>query len=158
PLDFVSTHVYGNDSAKDVFGSDETIPRTQMVCRAARKVYGEVKGSPRPDLPIIWSEFNASYKNEVDVTDSEFMGPWLADTIRQCDGLMSMLSYWTFSDVFEEQGVVKEPFYGGFGLIAEDDIPKPSFNAFGLLHELGEQRIAADSPDALVTRRSDGSL
>jgi len=33
------------------------------------------------------------------------------------------MSYWTFSDVFEEQGVVKQPFYGGFGLIAADDIP-----------------------------------
>ncbi len=37
PVDFVSTHVYGNDSAKDVFGTDETIPRTQMVCRAVKK-------------------------------------------------------------------------------------------------------------------------
>ena len=41
---------------------------------------------PVPDLPIIWSEYNASYKNETAVTDSVFMGPWLADTIRQCDG------------------------------------------------------------------------
>ena len=38
------------------------------------------------------------------------MGPWLADTIRQCDGLVDMMSYWTFSDVFEEQGVVKTAF------------------------------------------------
>ena len=60
--------------------------------------------------------------------------PWLADTIRQCDGLTDMMRYWTFSDVFEEQGVVKQPFYGGYGLIAEDDLPKPAFNAFRLLH------------------------
>ena len=46
------------------------------------------------------------------------MGPWMADTIRQCDGLVDEMSYWTFSDVFEEQGVVKKPFYGGYGLIA----------------------------------------
>ena len=71
---------------------------------------------------MIWSEYNASYKNEPDVTDSVFMGPWLADTIRQCDGLVDILSYWTFSDVFEEQGVVKQPFYGGYGLIAEDGL------------------------------------
>jgi beta-xylosidase len=64
---------------------------------------------------VIFSEYNASYKNEPDVTDAPFMGPWLADTIRQCDGLTEIMSYWTFSDVFEEQGVVKEPFYGGFG-------------------------------------------
>ena len=158
PLDFVSTHVYGNDSAKNVLGIDESLPRTQMVCRAARKVHDEVAASPEPNLPIIWSEYNASYKNEPDVTDSTFMGPWLADTIRQCDGLADMMSYWTFSDVFEEQGVVKKPFYGGFGLMAEDDLPKPSFNAFKLLHELGELRIAESSDSALVTRRSDGTL
>lgn len=158
PVDFVSTHVYGNDSAKDVFGTDETIPRTQMVCRAVRKVHDQVAESSFPKLPIIWSEYNASYKNEPDVTDAVFMGPWIADTIRQCDGLVDILSYWTFSDVFEEQGVVKQPFYGGYGLIAEDGLPKPAFNAFKLLHRLGSQRLANDSNSVLVTRRSDGKL
>jgi xylan 1,4-beta-xylosidase len=158
PIDFVSTHVYANDTAADVFGTKEAIPRTQMVCRAAHKVHDQVMATSRPDLPIIWSEYNASYKNEPDVTDSVFMGPWLADTIRQCDGLTDMMSYWTFSDVFEEQGVVKQPFYGGFGLIAEDGLPKPSFNSFKLLHLLGQQRIAEDSESALITRRSDGTL
>jgi len=69
-----------------------------------------------------------------------------------------MMSYWTFSDVFEEQGVVKQPLYGGYGLIAENDLPKPSFNAFKLLHDLGDQRITVDSQSALVTRRSNGAI
>jgi len=86
------------------------------------------------------------------------MGPWLADTIRQCDGLTEMMSYWTFSDVFEEQGVVKTPFYGGFGVIAEDDIPKPAFNVFKILHLLGDERIRLDSNSVLFTRRKDGTL
>lgn len=158
PVDFVSTHVYGNDSAKDVFGTSEQIPRTQMVCRAVHKVHDQVAESPLPKLPIIWSEYNASYKNETDVTDAVFMGPWIADTVRQCDGLVNILAYWAFSDVFEEQGVVKEPLYGGFGLIAEDDLPKPSFNAFKLLHRLGVQRLPNDSESALVTKRGDGAL
>ena len=87
PLDFVSTHVYANDSAEDVFGTDESIPRSDMVARAVRKVHDQVKASARPDLPIHWSEYNASYKNEIEVTDSAFMGPWLANNIRLCDGL-----------------------------------------------------------------------
>src|SRR5580693_5486474 len=136
----------------------ETIPRTQMVCRAVRKVHDQVKASSLPSLPLIWSEYNASYKNEPDVTDSIFMGPYLADTIRQCDGLVDILSYWTFSDVFEEQGVVRQPFYGGYGLIAEDGLPKPSFNAFTLLHRLGDRRIPVDSTSALVTKRADGTM
>jgi xylan 1,4-beta-xylosidase len=158
PLDFVSTHVYGNDTAQNVLGSEEKVPVSQMVCRAAQAVHEEVRDSRHPNLPIIWSEYNASYKNEISVTDSAFMGPWLADTIRQCDGLADILSYWTFSDVFEEQGVIKRPFYGGFGLIAEFGLPKASFNAFKLLHRLGEQRIAVNSESLLATRRTDGTL
>ncbi len=68
------------------------------------------------------------------------------------------MSYWTFSDVFEEQGVVRTPFYGGFGLIAEDSIPKPALNAFAMLHRLGDRRIKLDSDSAIATRRADGSL
>jgi xylan 1,4-beta-xylosidase len=82
----------------------------------------------------------------------------MADTIRQCDGLTEMMSYWTFSDVFEEQGVVKTPFYGGFGLLAERSIPKAAFNDFALLHQLGDVRLEANSDSALVTRRSDGAV
>jgi xylan 1,4-beta-xylosidase len=158
PLDYVSSHVYANDTAQDVFGTPENIPRDRMVCRAVDKVHNQIKSSPMPNLPLIWSEFNASYKNEPEVTDATYMGPWMADTIRQCDGLVDIMSYWSFSDVFEEQGVVKTPFYGGYGLIAEDDIPKPAFNAFKLLHELGDERIQLDSDFALLTRRKDGTL
>jgi xylan 1,4-beta-xylosidase len=158
PLDFVSTHVYANDTSKDVFGTHESIPREEMVCRAAQKVHDEVSASLRPNIPIIWSEYNASYFNEPKITDSAFMGPWLADTLRRCDGLTEMMSYWTFSDVFEEQGVVRRPFYGGFGLLAAGGIPKPAFNAFKMLHELGEERFDTDSEHALITRRADGSF
>ena len=158
PVDFASTHVYGNDRSEDVFGTHEHVSRNQMVCRAVQKVHGQIAASPYPNMPLIWSEFNADYGNDPQVTDSAFMGPWLADTIRQCDGLTEMMSYWTFSDVFEEQGVVKRPFYGGFGLLAERGIPKASFNDFALLHRLGDSRLDVSSDSALVTRRKDGSL
>lgn len=158
PYDFVSTHVYANDSAHDVFGTEETIPRTGMVCRAVKKVHDEIKNSARPDVPLIFSEYNASYKSEPDVTDAVFMGPWLADTIRQCDGLLDNLAYWSFSDVFEEQGVVKQPLYGGYGLMAAGDLPKPAYNAFKLLHQLGELRLPVNSQSALATKRADGKI
>ena len=158
PLDFISTHVYANDSAEDVFGTHEQISRRDMVARAVRKVYEQVRASARPELPIHWTEYNASYKNELEVTDSAFMGPWLANNIRLCDGLMTTMSYWTFSDVFEEQGVVQTPFYGGFGLIAEGGVPKAAFNAFAMLHRLGDRRIQPELGDALVTKRADGTL
>ena len=158
PLDFVSTHIYGNDRAAHVFGGPGAVTRRDMVAMAVDKVWRQVKASAVPDLPIHWTEYNASYMNEVNVTDSPFTGPWLADTIRQCDGTLASLAYWTFSDVIEEQGVVRCPFYGGYGLIAAGHIPKASFNAFALLSRLGDVRLALDADFALATRRGDGSL
>jgi xylan 1,4-beta-xylosidase len=158
PFDFVSTHIYGNESPKDVFGTEGPVSIKDMVPRALTKVHDQVKQSAAPSTPIFISEFNAAYLNRVDIEDSAFMGPWMAATIRACDGLTSMMSYWTFSDVFEEQGVVSKPFYGGFGLIAARGIPKPAFRVFELLHELGEQRLDSNADDALLTKRADGTL
>jgi xylan 1,4-beta-xylosidase len=158
PLDFVSTHVYGNDSAENVFHDHRTIAPHQMVCAAVDKVHEEIEHSARPKIPLIWSEFNATYMNQQEITDSIYMGPWLADTISQCDGKTLMMSYWSFSDVFEEQGVIKTPFYGGYGIMAEDGIPKPAYDDFALLHELGDERLPAPENEALVTRRRDGTI
>ena len=158
PVDFVSSHVYGNDKAEDVFGTHESISRNEMVCRAVNKVHQQIAASAYPHIPLIWTEYNADYSNQPQVTDSAYMGPFLANTIRECDGLTQMMSYWAFSDVFEEQGVVKTPFYGGFGILAERGIPKPAFNDFALLHRLGESRLEVSSDSALVTRRKDGTL
>ena len=69
-----------------------------------------------------------------------------------------MMSFWTFGDVFEEDGAVKEPFHGGFGLIAAGGIKKPSYAGFALLHRLGHERLANTAPNVLVTRREDGTL
>jgi xylan 1,4-beta-xylosidase len=129
-----------------------------MLARAVDKVFQEVRRSRKPYVPIYWSEYNASYMNEVDVTDSAYMGPWLAETIAATHGKVAGIFYWTFSDVFEEQGIFKMPFYGGFGLIAPRGIPKASFHVFRLLHMLGDHRMEAPPDSAIVTRRQDGSF
>lgn len=158
PLDFVSTHIYGNDTAENVFHERRKIAPHKMVIAAVQKVHDEILHSSRPHIPFIMSEFNAVYDNEQKITDSIYMGPWIADTISNCDGMTKMMSYWSFSDVFEEGGPIKTPFYGGFGLVAEDNIPKPSYDAFMLLHELGHQRLPAPRNAAIVTKRADGTL
>lgn len=158
PIDFVSTHVYANDTAADVLGTSEAVPRDTMVYRAVKKVHDQIVASPYPKLPLIFSEYNASYANEPNVTDSAYMGPWLANTIRLCDGLTESMAYWTFSDIFEEQGVVRSPFYGGFGLFAANHIPKPALNIFAILHKLGERRLPIASESALATKTSGGAI
>ena len=158
PVDFVSTHIYPNDTAQNVLGKEEDIPQSEMVARAVRKVYQQVQASARPQLPIIWTEYNAGFDG---LLDSPYVGAWLANNIRLCaGGLVTEMSYWTFTDAFfEEEGVFRSVFCSGFGLIATGGIPKAAFNAFKILHYLGDQQLATNSASALLTKRSaDDSL
>jgi xylan 1,4-beta-xylosidase len=158
PVDFVSSHAYGDDTVEDLFGTHEDIPMDQRVCRAIKKVHDQIAASALPTLPLLWTEWNVPSFGPLHARDTEYVGAGLADDIRQCDGLVNIMSFWTFSDVFEESGPKHEPFDGGFGLIAPGGIKKPSYTAFALLHKLGEERLAQDSAHVLVTRQKDGSL
>jgi xylan 1,4-beta-xylosidase len=54
--------------------------------------------------------------------------------------------------------VIRVPFFGGFGLIAIDHLPKPAFSVFQLLHILGDGRLPEKTDDVLVTKKKDGTL
>lgn len=156
PIDFVSTHGYADDTVKNLFGTNEDIAMNDRVCRAVEKVRGEIKASATPDLPLLWTEWNVP--GQMESRDTTYVGPALANTVRECDGKVDALSFWTFSDVFEEGGPIPKPFIGEFGLRAEGGINKPSYYAFALLHHLGNTRLANSSRNVIVTKTSDGSL
>lgn len=158
PVDFISTHGYADDTVENLFHTHEDIPLDKRVCRAIKRVRDQILASARPSLPLMWTEWNVPSFGPLQARDTIYVGAALADDIRQCDGLVNMMSFWTFDDVFEEDGVVKEPFHGGFGLIAAGGIKKPGYNGFALLHRLGHERIANPAPNVLVTRRTDGTL
>lgn len=156
PVDFVSTHAYADDTVEDLFGTNENIPMDDRVCRAAANVRAEIRNSAMPSLPLFFTEWSVPGMKQA--RDTTFVGSALANTIRECDGLVDMLSFWTFSDVFEEAGPIERPFQGQFGLRAKGGINKPSFYAFGLLHRLGDRRLANAASNIIVTRRPNGSL
>ena len=156
PVDFVSTHGYADDTVQDMLGTNETIPMDDRVCLAVQKVRKQIQASSTPNLPLFWTEWNVP--GAMQARDTTYVGPALANTVRQCDGMVEMMSFWTFSDVFEEGGPMSRPFVGAFGLRAKGGINKPSYYDFALLHGLGEQRLANPSNDVIVTKSKDGSL
>jgi xylan 1,4-beta-xylosidase len=165
PVDFVSSHGYADDTIENLFPANQVLdmsrppedtPKDDRVCLAISKVRAQMKAAGHADLPLFWTEWNVQGQSAS--RDTTFVGPGLANTIRQCDGLVQMMSFWTFSDVFEEGGPFPRPFLGNFGLRAEFGINKPSFYDFALLHHLGEERLANPSPNVIVTREHDGSL
>jgi xylan 1,4-beta-xylosidase len=155
-VDFVSTHAYADDTVQDLFANDVPVPMDDRVCRAASKVRDEIKASSLPNLPLFITEWN--FQGIGGARDTTFAGPALANTVRQCDGIVNLMSFWTFSDVFEEGGPIPKPFINGFGLRAKGGINKPSYYAFGLLHQLGKDRLANAASDVIVTRGEHGEI
>ena len=150
PVDFVSTHAYADDPVLSQYPMDE------RVCGAVNDVHNQIEHSSTPNLPFFLTEWNVQGMDQA--RDTIFVGPALANTVRQCDGKVNMMSFWTFSDVFEEGGPIAKPFVGMFGLRAKGGINKPSYYGYGLLHQLGDQRIASNADDVIATRTNNGGL
>jgi xylan 1,4-beta-xylosidase len=136
---------------------------SETVYLVAKRVRSQVQNSRRPELPVFFTEYNAGFGGKHHL-DGPYVGAWLANNIRLCDGLVEELAYWTFTDaMFEEGGPFRSPFQGpkylnrdkgGFGLIATYNIPKAGFNALQLLHQLGDLKIPLNSANAILTKSS----
>ena len=78
-------------------------------------------------------------------------------TVMEANGLVKGYSFWTFSDIFEENYFPSVPFHGGFGLLNLHGIAKPTYRAFELLHQAGRERLLVDglheTVDAWVVRK-----
>ncbi len=156
PIDFVSTHGYADDTVENLFHNDRPVPMDDRVCAAVAKIRGQIDASSLPHLPLLWTEWNVQGMDNA--RDTIFVGPAVANTIRECDGKVNEMSFWTFSDVFEEGGPILHPFAGHFGLRAKGGINKPSYYGFALLHKLGDRRIATVSKDVIATTTDNGNL
>ena len=87
--------------------------------------YEEFKGTP-----IHLTEFSTSYTPKGVIHDTNINAAYLARQLSGLGDVNEAYSYWTFGDVFEEQGVPNSLFHGGFGMVAAGNIPKPTFWTF----------------------------
>ena len=65
------------------------------------------------------------------------------------------MSYWTYSDLFEEPGPPTAPFQGGFGLMNPQGIRKPSWFAYKYLNALKGRELACDDDQVFAARDGD---
>ena len=138
PLDFISTHTYGVDGVLDEFGSNRhTLKKDQdCIVKEVRQVRADVDNSAMPGLPVLFTEWSNSYSSRDNVHDSYVTAPFILYTLKRCQGYAQAMSYWTFTDIFEEAGPGPAPFHGGFGLMNNQGLCKPSYHAYRFLCEL----------------------
>jgi xylan 1,4-beta-xylosidase len=133
PVDFVSTHTYGN---------------APLDVRATLARHG------REDAQIWWTEWGVSPTHFGNANDGVFSAAFLVRGMRSAAGRIDALSYWVVSDQFEELGRPPRLLHGGFGLRTVGELRKPRWWALWLLEQLGRDEVAAtvtgDGADSLV--------
>jgi xylan 1,4-beta-xylosidase len=145
PIDFVSTHTYGN---------------APLDLRPIAERHGF------DGLPQWWTEWGAHATHFNPVHDSPWSAAYLVRGMASAMGRTEALAYWTISDHFEELGRPPKLLHGGFGLLAVANLRKPRWWGLWMLERLGDERIAVtvegdgagDMVQAIGSRGDDGRV
>jgi xylan 1,4-beta-xylosidase len=156
-VDFVTTHTYGvTEGFLDEFGKSDRILATDpnSIIGDVRRNRQEIEASPFPGIPLYITEWSTSYNPRDKVHDSYISAPWILTKLRATRGHAQAMSYWTYSDLFEEPGPPDAPFHGGFGLMTREGVRKPSWFAYKYLNALRGNEVP--SADDKVLAAADG--
>jgi len=153
PVDFVSTHTYGVESGY----LDETATHGTALSRNPNSIFREVKlvrqqiaESAYPNLELHFTEWSSSYTPADPFHDSYHSAAYILEKLKHCGAAAQSMSYWTFTDIFEEPGPRWEAFHGGFGLMNQQDIKKAAYYAYQFLHRLGATELKTTDASAWI--------
>lgn len=161
PLDFISRHHYCTEFPEDIghYGYPKMMEldytlQTLADCRKIIESFDEYKS-----LPFYITEFNTSYIPNCPVHDTNLNAAYIARTLAEIGDYATGYSYWTFGDVFEERGIPFTPFHGGFGLLANGGIPKPTYWTFKFFKDLqaDEESCVYRDKNIVIIKTKSGS-
>jgi xylan 1,4-beta-xylosidase len=160
PVDFVTTHTYGVQGGfLDENGKSDTKldPSPDAIIGDVRHVREQISASAFPSLPLFFTEWSTSYTPRDSVHDSYISAPYILSKLKASQGLVQGMSYWTYTDLFEEPGPPTAPFEGGFGLLNPQGIRKPAYFAYKYLHALDGNSLATNDQQAMLSVK-DGNV
>ncbi|MBJ2175944.1 hypothetical protein JBL43_16940 [Aureibaculum sp. A20] len=160
PVDFVSTHPYPTDypfnpqtgKGKD-FSRNVNSTKTDMEW-----LNGVIKKSAYPNAEIHLTEWNTSPNSRDAMHDFLPPAAYVAKVNLDCIGLANSLAFWTFTDIFEEKGGAESIFHGGFGMINYQGLVKPTYHAYRMLHQLGDQKLYKNDYLFVSKKSSNGKV
>lgn len=138
-LDFISTHYYPTDP----FGAIDADTVTQLehspphVMRLRAREARASAGA----LPLYYTEWSISSNPRDSFHDSSFAAALAVRIAMNVADLVDGYSYWTFSDIFEENYFPSAPYHGGFGMMNLYGVPKPIYRALEMLRALGSKQL-----------------
>jgi xylan 1,4-beta-xylosidase len=168
-LDFITFHNYANDNNGKIADANALLSFYDSISNTI--------SSAKFTGTVINDEYGSSYDTVV-TRDNEVAASFIAKTVHLVGtaskaGPPLMYAWWALSDLYEEfdTGTATAFREGNYGLLLKGDpaipvsfdVAKPAFNAFRLLHMMGDTRIGSsggttsDGVNAVATLSSDGS-
>lgn len=159
PVDFISAHAYGvKNGYFDEFGNQGTIldPDKTVVRERMKHSRKMIENSKTPNLELHFTEWSSSYTPTDYVHDTYLQAPFILDKIKGAQESVNSMSYWVFTDIFEENGPRFTPFHGGFGLLNYQSVKKPAYYAYKYLNMLGDNELANVDSSSYVCKNNFG--
>jgi xylan 1,4-beta-xylosidase len=161
PIDFVSTHSYGvTQGFLDEYGQGGTAMSKDSMAVSGDVLQSrkEITMSKKPDLELHYTEWSSSYTPADPLHDSYHEAAYILEKLKQVGNAANSMSYWVFTDIFEEPGPRYTPFHGGFGLLTIQGINKPAFYAYQFLNKLGNTELVNGDARSWATKNAHGDL
>ena len=161
PIDFVTTHSYGvNQGFLDEYGNSGTVLAKEEFAVSGDVLQSrkEIAGSPIPNLELHYTEWSSSYTPADPVHDSYHSAAYVLQKMKQVGNAANSMSYWVFTDVFEEPGPRFTPFHGGFGMLNTQGINKSVFYSYQFLNRLGNIELVNKDAASWVCKDSSGNI
>ena len=161
PLDFISTHTYGvKQGYLDEFGNSGTVLSQDPMAVSGDMLNSrkQISASAMPGLELHYTEWSASYTPSDPIHDSYHEASYVLDKIKKVGAAANSMSYWVFTDIFEEAGPRFTPFHGGFGLLNTQGINKPAFYSFKFINQLGETELINNDSSSWACKDSKGNV
>lgn len=161
PLDFISTHSYGvKQGFLDEYGNSGTVldKNPMSVSGDVLNSRKEISNSVMPNLELHYTEWSSSYTPADPMHDSYHQAAYILEKMKQVDKSVNSMSYWVFTDIFEESGPRFTPFHGGFGLLNTQGINKPAFYSYKFMNELGETELLNSDGASWVCKDANGNV
>lgn len=111
-----------------------------------------------PGLELHYTEWSSSYTPADPLHDSYHEAAYILDKLKQIGPAANSMSYWTFTDIFEEAGPRFTPFHGGFGLMNIEGIKKPAYFAYSFLNKLGKTELADHDTSSWACKNGKGGV
>jgi len=161
PLDFISTHTYGvKQGYLDEYGTTGTIldKNKWSVSGDMLNSRKQISNSSMPGLELHYTEWSSSYTPSDPIHDSYHEAAFILEKIKQAVNSVNSMSYWVFTDIFEEAGPRFTPFHGGFGLLNYQGIKKPAFYSFSLMNQLGGTELSNSDSSSWACKNTKGDV